>query len=74
MLDSVGIKKIEEKSKQFLIEKIIHVIDLKTHMLQNLKRNQKFRPSFKETIKSQEVYTSNFILILRNILRNLSSL
>ena len=27
MLDSVGIKKIEEKSKQFLIEKIIHVIE-----------------------------------------------
>ena len=27
MLDSVGIKKIEEKSEQFLIEKIIHVIE-----------------------------------------------
>ena len=24
MLDSVGLKKVEDKSKQFLIEKIIH--------------------------------------------------
>ena len=27
MLDSVGLKKVEDKNKQFLIEKIIHGVD-----------------------------------------------
>ena len=27
MLDTVGLKKIEEKSKQFLIEKLIHSVE-----------------------------------------------
>ena len=27
MLDSVGLKKVEEKTKQFLIEKVIHEVE-----------------------------------------------
>ena len=73
MLDSVGIKKIEEKNKEFLTEKIFTESNLKTSMLQILK-NQKLCVPLKETIELQEEYTSSSILILQNFLQILSDL
>ena len=39
MLDAVGMQKIEEKSKQFLIQKIIQGVKLKVPILLRLKKN-----------------------------------
>ena len=46
MLDSVGIKKIEEKNKQFLIEKIIHGIEFENLYATNSER----KPEIMSTI------------------------
>ena len=35
MLNSVGIKKVEEKNKQFLIEKIIHGVEFENFYQSN---------------------------------------
>ena len=37
MLDSVGLKKVEDKNKQFLIEKIIHGVEFENfiNLIQN---------------------------------------
>ena len=47
MLDSVGIKKIEEKNKQFLIEKIIHGIEFENLYATNSER----KPEIMSTIE-----------------------
>ena len=48
MLDSVGIKKVEEKNKQFLIEKIIHGVEFENFYQSNLEK----KPEIMETIES----------------------
>ena len=48
MLDSVGIKKVEEKNKQFLIEKIIHGVEFENFYQSNPEK----KPEIMETIKS----------------------
>ena len=48
MLDTVGIQKVEEKNKQFLIEKIIHGIEFES--LYKLEPEKK--PEIMETIES----------------------
>ena len=47
MLDSVGIKKIEEKNKQFLIEKVIHGIEFENLYATNSER----KPEIMSTIE-----------------------
>ena len=51
MLDTVGLQKVEEKNKQFLIEKIIHGIEFKIFTKQILKINLKFYQLLKEIIE-----------------------
>ena len=41
MYNTVGIKKVEEKNKQFLIEKIIHGIDFESLYKFEPEKNQK---------------------------------
>ena len=48
MVDSIGMQKIEEKSKQFLIEKIIHGIEFKNPY--NIETEKK--PEIIETVES----------------------
>ena len=47
MLDSVGIKKIEEKNKHFLIEKVIHGIEFENLYATNSER----KPEIMSTIE-----------------------
>ena len=42
MLDSVGLKKVEDKSKQFLIEKIIHGVEFENLYQSNTTISQSF--------------------------------
>ena len=42
MLDSVGLKKVEDKSKQFLIEKIIHGVEFENLYQSNTMISQSF--------------------------------
>ena len=48
MLNSTGIKKVEEKNKQFLIEKIIHGVEFENFYQSNLEK----KPEIMETIES----------------------
>ena len=48
MLDSVGFKKVEDKNKQFLIEKIIHGVEFQNFYQSNPEKN----PEIMETIES----------------------
>ena len=48
MLDSAGIKKVEEKNKQFLIEKIIHGVEFENFYQSNPEK----KPEIMETIES----------------------
>ena len=48
MLDSSGIKKVEEKNKQFLIEKIIHGVEFENFYQSNPEK----KPEIMETIES----------------------
>ena len=48
MLDTVGMQKIEEKSKQFLIEKIIHSVEFENPYFIEIEKN----PEIIETVKS----------------------
>ena len=41
MLDTVGLKKIEEKNKQFLIEKLIHSVEFEDLYATNPEKNNK---------------------------------
>ena len=51
MLDTVGVKKLEEKNKQFLIEKLIHSIEFEDLYATNpKKKKQKSYLRWKETI------------------------
>ena len=55
MLDTVGLKKIEEKNKQFLIEKLIHSVEFEDLYATNPEKNktkkqQKSYLRWKETI------------------------
>ena len=55
MLDTVGLKKIEEKNKQFLIEKLIHSVEFEHLYATNpekkkKKKKQKSYLRWKETI------------------------
>ena len=51
MLDSVGIKKIEEKNKQFLIEKIIHGIKFENLYTTNLEKKPEILPTIERNYK-----------------------
>ena len=42
MLDSVGLQKVEDKSKQFLIEKIIHGVEFENLYQSNTTISQSF--------------------------------
>ena len=71
MLDSVGMRKIEEKNKQFLIEKIIHGVEFKNRY--NIETEKK--PEIIETVAgSLEECTSSYTLIFLSYLLNLSGL
>ena len=48
MLDSVGLKKVEDKNKEFLMEKIIHEVELENFYQSNPEKN----PEVMETIES----------------------
>ena len=48
MLDTVGIKKVKDKNKQFLIEKIIHGVEFENFYLSNPEK----KPEIMDTIKS----------------------
>ena len=48
MLDSAGLKKVEDKNKQFLIEKIIHGVEFENLHQSNPEKN----PEIMETTKS----------------------
>ena len=48
MLDSVGLKKVEDKNKQFLVEKIIHGVKFENLYQSNPEKN----PEIMETIES----------------------
>ena len=48
MLDTVGMQKIEKKSKQFLIEKIIHSVEFENPYFNEIEKN----PEIIETVKS----------------------
>ena len=48
MLDSVGLKKVEDKNKQFLIEKIIHGVEFQNFYQSNPEKNAEIM----ETIES----------------------
>ena len=41
MLDSVGLKRVEDKNKQFLIEKIIHGVEYENIYQSNPEKNLK---------------------------------
>ena len=41
MLDTVGVKKIEEKNKQFLIEKLIHSVEFEDLYTTNPEKKNK---------------------------------
>ena len=41
MLDTVGVKKLEEKNKQFLIEKLIHSIEFEDLYATNPKKKNR---------------------------------
>ena len=41
MLDTVGLKKIEEKNKQFLIEKLIHSVEFEDLYATNPEKNNR---------------------------------
>ena len=43
MLDTVGMQKIAEKSKQFLIEKIIHSVEFENHYFIEIEKKKKNR-------------------------------
>ena len=52
MLDTVGVKKLEEKNKQFLIEKLIHSIEFEDLYATNpKKKKQKSYLRWKKTIE-----------------------
>ena len=57
MIDTVGIKKIGEKNKQFLIEKILHEVELKSIYHFNPEKKVQSRA----TIELPEECISNFI-------------
>ena len=48
MLDSVGLKKVEDKNKQFLVEKMIHGVKFENLYQSNPEKN----PEIMETIES----------------------
>ena len=48
MLDTVGMQKIEKKSKHFLIEKIIHSVEFENPYFNEIEKN----PEIIETVKS----------------------
>ena len=57
MLDSVGMKKIEEKSKQFLIEKIIHGIEFENLYATNLEKKPEILSTIERNYKiARRVY------------------
>ena len=51
MLDSVGIKKIEEKNKQFLIEKVIHGIEFENLYATNSERKPEIMPTIERNYR-----------------------
>ena len=51
MLDSVGIKKIEEKNKQFLIEKIIHGIEFENLYVKNSEKKPEILSAIERNYK-----------------------
>ena len=51
MLDSVGIKKIEEKNKQFLIEKIIHGIEFENLYAKNSEKKREILSTIERNYK-----------------------
>ena len=77
MLDSVGIQKIEEKNKQFLVEKIIHGIEFESMY----KLEPERKPEIMETIESnyriaRRVYQQLYLDVselFAEFLRSLSS-
>ena len=74
MLDTVDMKKVEEKNKQFLLEKIIHGVEFENLYSTDSEKKQKLSLQLKETIELRGEFTNNFTLTELNFLRNLSGL
>ena len=74
MLDTVSMKKVEEKNKQFLLEKIIHGVEFENLYSTDSEKKQKLSLQLKETIELRGEFTNNFTLTELNFLLNLSGL
>ena len=74
MLDTVSMKKVEEKNKQFLPEKIIRRVQFENLYSTDSEKKQKLFLQLKETIEVRGEFTNNFTLTELNFLRNLSCL
>ena len=74
MLDTVSMKKVEEKNKQFLPEKIIRGVQFENLYSTDSEKKQKLFLQLKETIEFRGEFTNNFTLTELNFLRNLSCL
>ena len=60
MLDTVGLKKIEEKNKQFLLEKIILGIEFENlYVTDSEKKKQKLCIQLRKTIELREEFTNS---------------
>ena len=59
MLDTVGLKKKEEKNKQFLLEKIIHRIEFENLYATDSKKTQKLCIQLRESIELREEFTNS---------------
>ena len=70
MKDSVGVKTIEERDRQFLVEKIIHSIEFNNPYENSIKKPQKLLLLLKIIIKYQGVCTSLSLLIFQIVLLN----
>ena len=70
MEDSVGVKTIEERDRQVLVEKIIHSIEFNNPYENSVKKPQKLLLLLKIIIKYQGVCTSLSLLIFQIVLLN----
>ena len=77
MLDTVGLKKLEEKNKQFLLEKIIHGIEFENPYATNYERKPEIMSTIERNYRiTRRVYQQLYIdtaELLAEFIRSLDS-
>ena len=77
MLDTVGLKKLEEKNKQFLLEKIIHGIEFENLYATNSERKPEIMSNIERNYRiTRRVYQQLYIdtaELLAEFIRSLDS-